>query len=85
MFIKNFIENNIKENGKLGVGTLILWYKEDNKELKSKDENSEYLFLFEEIKNKILDIETLDKGINDVAKFITSRLGKILIYCNLKK
>jgi len=82
----NFIENNIKENGKLGVGTLILWYKEDNKELESKlkDVNSEYLFLFEEKnnKNKILDIETLNKGSNDVAKFITLKLCKILIYCN---
>jgi hypothetical protein len=26
----NFIENNIKENGRLGVGTLVKWYKEDN-------------------------------------------------------
>jgi hypothetical protein len=28
--VDNFIENNIRENGVIGVGTLILWYKEDN-------------------------------------------------------
>jgi hypothetical protein len=28
--VDNFIENNIRENGGIGVGTLILWYKEDN-------------------------------------------------------
>jgi phosphopantetheine adenylyltransferase len=33
----DFIENNIKENGTLGVGTLITWYKEDNKELIKED------------------------------------------------
>jgi len=28
--VDNFIENNIRDNGGIGVGTLILWYKEDN-------------------------------------------------------
>ena len=74
----NFIENNIRDNGILGVGTLILWYKEDNKLMNSriKDVNSK------DYKEKILDIETLNKGSNDVAKFITSRLIKNLVYCN---
>jgi hypothetical protein len=33
----DFIENNIRENGAIGVGTLILWYKEDNKKEKLEE------------------------------------------------
>ena len=35
--VDNFIENNIRDNGIIGVGTLILWYKEDNKVDKLED------------------------------------------------
>ena len=67
----NFIENNIKENGILGVGTLILWYKEDNKEL-----NNHKKLLNELLKNNLRDY--------DIAKYIENKLGNVFVCSDVR-
>jgi len=69
--VDNFIENNIKDDKYgIGVGTIIEWYREDNKD----ENNNEMIKTI--LNNRIRDY--------DIAKYIKTKIGDIFVCINIE-